>query len=321
MANKGLYTPGSRNAAYTAQGTFDGFPARSPIMASLLEEAKIYAEYDVPILISGEPRLAKSRLAECIHNASPRRDKPFVSVDLSTVPPEYQYDLLFSRSWGGEAGMVTRANGGTLFMLDVHCMSPDCQRQLLSILRSGSYRRKGSAELVPTSVRLICSTFEDLMAMAQRGEWMWQLANTLYGINLRMPPIRETPEDVPTYLEEYLHRFSREMKKQVSLTEEAIQHLCRYPWPNNLRDIEYFCMKAIMLSPEPVVDLAFVREKLLPDLDQGESEQLMHVVASQEELALRRALKEAGGSRNQAAEMLGISRSTLWRRLKKYHLQ
>ena len=71
MANNGLYVPGSKNAANTAQGTFEGFPARSPIMSALLEEAKIYAEYDVPILISGEPRLAKSRLAECIHNASP----------------------------------------------------------------------------------------------------------------------------------------------------------------------------------------------------------------------------------------------------------
>ena len=97
-------------------------------------------------------------------------------------------------------------------------------------------------------------------------------------------------------------------------------HLCRYPWPFNLRDIEYFCLKAVMLANEPEISLAFVREKLLPDLEQGEKEQAAHVVADQEGLLLRKALREARGSRSAAAESLGMARSTLWRKMKKYGL-
>ena len=100
-----------------------------------------------------------------------------------------------------------------------------------------------------------------------------------------------------------------------------MEHLCRYPWPGNLGGIEYFCMKAIILSDGPVVDLAFVQDRLLPDLEAGEQQQSMHIVAGREELAVRRALREAGGSREKAAVALGLSRSTLWRKMRKYGIE
>ncbi|MBR1586328.1 MAG: PrpR N-terminal domain-containing protein [Clostridia bacterium] len=303
---------------YIAHAKFAQFPARSPVMRALVEEAEAYAQYDVPILITGEPRLPKSRLAECIHNASLRRKNPYVAVDLSTIPPESQFDLLFGRAGSGDTGLVSQAHKGTLFLLDVHTLVPDCQRELLSILRNSNFRRKDTLEPIPVSIRLICSTFMDLMDLARQGQWMWQLANTLLGLSLKMPPIREMPEDIPTYLEEYMSQSAKQFKKRVTLTDEAVEHLCRYPWPANQRDIEYFCMRAIILAPEPVIGLAFVREKLLPDMEQGEKEQSMHIVADREELAIRRVLKETGGNRNLAAQRLGMARSTLWRKMKKY---
>lgn len=306
---------------FVAKARFENFPCKSPVMRSLVEDAQTYAQYDVPILITGEPRLAKTRLAECIHNASVRRHNPFVAVDLSTITPERQFEVLFGRTSGWDIGMVSTAHEGTLFLLDVHMLAPDCQRQLLSILRKGTFQRKDSMEPVPASMRLICSTFEDLQKLAREDRWMWQLANTLLGLTLSMPPIRETPEDVPTYVNEYLDIASKRFKKRVSLTEEAMGHLCRYPWPANLRDIEYFCLRAVMLAPEPEISLAFVRERLLPDLDQGEAQQKVHIVADLEELRIRRALRETGNNRNLAAEQLGMSRSTLWRKMHRYGIE
>lgn len=310
-----------RRRGYVARAHFADFPARSPAMKTLLSEAEAYAPYEVPVLITGEPRLAKSRLAECIHNASLRRRNPYVAVDLGTIPPENQFGLLFGQRSGGDIGLVGQAHKGTLFLLDVHMLAPDCQRQLLSILRYGNFRRRDSLEPIPVSVRVICSTFADLRALAEQDRFMWQLTNTLLGVTLRMPPIREIPEDIPAYLQEYMDLSAERYKKRVFLTDEALAHLCRYPWNNNLRDIEYFALRATMLAPGPVIGLDFIREKLLPDMESGEALQRPHIVAGEEELALRRALREAGGSRSLAAEALGVSRATLWRRMKKYGME
>ena len=310
-----------RRQGYVAKATFADFPARSPAMAKVLEEAEAYAQYDVPILLTGEPRLAKSRFAECIHNASLRRKNPYVHLDIATIPPEKQFEYLFGRGSGGDIGLISQAHKGTLFLLDVHELVPECQRQLLSMLRTGAFRRVNSLDPIPLSVRLICSTFMDLAELSRQGKWMWQLTNTLMGLSLRMPSIREMPEDVPAYINEYMQRFSAQFKKHVTLTDEAMEHLCRYPWPGNLGGIEYFCMKAIILSDGPVVDLAFVQDRLLPDLEAGEQQQSMHIVAGREELAVRRALKEAVGSREKAAAALGLSRSTLWRKMRKYGIE
>ena len=301
-----------------ARARFADFPSRAPRMQALLSDAETYAQYDVPILISGESRLHKSRLAECIHNASMRRQNPYVHVDVGTMPPENQFDLLFGRSGSGDIGLVSQAHKGTLFLLDVHTLIPDCQRQLLSILRNGTFRRKDSLEPVPVSVRLLCSTFADLMDLARQGKWMFQLANTLLGLNLIMPPIREIPEDIPALIEEYMESTCRKLKKQVTIAPEALEHLTRYPWPANLRDIEYFCMRAVMLSPEAEVSLAFVREKLLPDLKAREGAPSPHIVAGEEELRIRQALQKTRHNRSAAADLLGISRSTLWRKMKEF---
>lgn len=306
---------------FVAHAKFSEFPSRSPKMKALLEETEIYAQYDVPILISGEPRLPKSRLAQCIHNASLRRRNPYVSVDLSTIPPDNQFDVLFGRQGSGDVGLVSQAHKGTLFLLDVHTLVPECQQQILSILRNGNFSRKNTLVPIPVSVRLICSTFSDLLELAKQDKWMFQLANTLLGLNINMPPVRETPEDVPEMLAENMAIANKKFKKEVSLSDEAVERLCHYPWPANLRDIEYFCLKATMLATEPEISLSFVRERLLPDLDQGAKEQSAYIVTDREELLIRRVLKQNDYNRNLAAEQLGMARSTLWRKMKKYHIE
>ncbi len=302
---------------YVAETHFADFPSKSPKMQRVVHEAETYAQYDVPILITGEPRLSKKRLAECIHNASMRRGNPFVAVDLGTMPLEKQFDLLFGRG-EGDVGMVSYAHKGTLFILDVHTLMPECQRQLLSILRYGYFFRRSSEEAIPISMRFICSTFMDLDELVREGKWLPQLANTLKGLMLSMPPIREIPEEIPYYVNYYLEQSIRKFKKQVSLSDEVMERLCHYSWPSNLRDIEYFCMKAVMLASEPVITLDFVTRYLLPDLEEGPQKEEMHIVANEEELKIRRILKECGNNRNEAAERLGMSRSTLWRKMKNY---
>ena len=130
--------------------------------------------------------------------------------------------------------------------------------------------------------------------------------------------IREIPEDIPALIEEYMESTCRKLKKQVTIAPEALEQLTRYPWPANLRDIEYFCMRAVMLSPEAEVSLAFVREKLLPDLKAREGAPSPHIVAGEEELRIRQALQKTRHNRSAAADLLGISRSTLWRKMKEF---
>ena len=121
--------------------------------------------------------------------------------------------------------------------------------------------------------------------------------------------IDEMPEDIPAYLQEHLESCAAQFKKHITLTDEAIEYLCHYPCPNNLRDIYNFAVRATMLATGPVVDLAFVLEKLLPDMEGTVTANEMHIVADREELSIRRVLRETNNNRNLAAEKLGISRS------------
>lgn len=315
---------GRRQQGYVAAARFESFTAHAPRSQALLRDAKQYAQYDIPLLLCGPGGLPKSELAQCIHNASLRKRSPFVKAELSTIPIAAQTEFLFgSDVVPTSRGLISIAHTGTLFLLDAHLLTDESQHQLLNVLRNGHYFRKGNTSSTPVSVRVICATFKDLNALAAEDRFSEPLVNTLTSVMLQVPALREVPEDIPHMLAECLDRACAKYKKPLMMTADATALLTGYDWPGNLREMRTLCERAVMLATSQTIDAAFVRERLLPapapDASPAPVAPVL-VVADPEELALRNALREAGDNRLLAAERLGVSRSTLWRRMKKYGL-
>lgn len=313
---------GRRQQGYVAAAHFESFTPRSPRLAALLTDAKQYAQYDVSLLLTGPGGLPKAELAQCIHNASLRKRNPFVLAELSTIPLAAQTEFLFgSDVVPTSRGLISIAHTGTLFLLDAHLLTDESQHQLLNVLRNGHYFRKGSSSPTPVSVRVICATFKELDALAAEGRFSEPLANTLGSVVLHMPPVRQVREDIPQLLAECLDKACSKYKKPLMMTDDAIALLSAYDWPGNLRGMRMLCERAVMLATTQTIDAAFVQERLLPAaVEPPATASPVLVLADPEENRLRAALRETGDNRQMAAELLGVSRSTLWRRMKKYGL-
>lgn len=313
---------GRRQQGYVAAAHFESFTPRSPRLAALLTDAKQYAQYDVSLLLTGPGGLPKAELAQCIHNASLRKPNPFVLAELSTIPLASQTEFLFgSDVVPTSRGLISIAHTGTLFLLDAHLLTDESQHQLLNVLRNGHYFRKGSSSPTPVSVRVICATFKELDALAAEGRFSEPLANTLGSVVLHMPPVCQVREDIPQLLAECLDKACSKYKKPLMMTDDAIALLSAYDWPGNLRGMRMLCERAVMLATTQTIDAAFVQERLLPAaVEPPTTASPVLVLADPEENRLRAALRETGDNRQLAAELLGVSRSTLWRRMKKYGL-
>lgn len=313
---------GRRQQGYVAAAHFESFTPRSPRLAALLTDAKQYAQYDVSLLLTGPGGLPKAELAQCIHNASLRKRNPFVLAELSTIPLAAQTEFLFgSDVVPTSRGLISIAHTGTLFLLDAHLLTDESQHQLLNVLRNGHYFRKGSSSPTPVSVRVICATFKELDALAAEGRFSEPLANTLGSVVLHMPPVCQVREDIPQLLAECLDKACSKYKKPLMMTDDAIALLSAYDWPGNLRGMRMLCERAVMLATTQTIDAAFVQKRLLPAaVEPLATTSPVLVLADPEENRLRAALRETGDNRQLAAELLGVSRSTLWRRMKKYGL-
>ena len=287
-------------------------------MLQVLEDAALFAQYDVPVLINGEFGTPKKRLAECIHNGSLRMNNPFVLVDLSVLPLRTQTEQIFGSDSGG--GLISLAHKGTVYFAHVHLLTEESQHQLWNILQHGHYLRGNSRSPVPVSVRVICSTYADLNQLAQEGRFLWPLAVKLTEMVVTMPSVRECPEDTADLLDGCMARAQQHTGKQAAFTADAIALLLRYDWPGNNVGMEALCEKASLLARSNQLDAAFVRRHLLPAQQLEETAQT-YVVSSDEERQLRAAIQACGSNREALMNYLGVSRSTLWRRMKKYGIQ
>lgn len=314
---------GRRQQGFVATTHFESFNACSPKLVSLLTDAKQYAQYDVALLLTGPGGLPKTELAQCIHNASLRKRNPFVIAELSTIPITTQTEFLFGSDVVPTShGLISVAHTGTLFLLDAHLLSNESQHQLLNVLRNGHYFRKGSTRPTPVSVRIICATFKELDTLAAEGRFSEPLANTLDSVVLRVPPLKEIREDIPHMLAECLDKACSKYKKNLMMTDDAIALLTEYDWPGNLRGMTALCERAVMLATTQIIDAAFIRQRLLPTpAEPSGTDAPVLVTVNPEENRLRAALRTAGDNRQIAAQMLGVSRSTLWRKMKKYGLE
>ncbi len=302
--------------------------------------ARMQAVYDMldrvsasnlPILITGESGTGKELAARAIHFGGARKDRKFFSENVAAIPATLLESELFGHVRGAftgadrdRKGVFELASGGTLFLDEIGDMSLPLQSKLLRALQEGEIRPVGGKDSVKVDVRIISATNRDLETMMKDGLFREDLYYRLNVVRISIPPLRERKEDIPMLVEHFLDRIAESTgapRKRMDIG--ALQLLLRYDWPGNVRELENEIMKLAVLTPLDVItqqDLTSHRE-LLDKLTRLESEgEAFPSLLQTEKRQIERALAEAGGNRARAAELLGISRATIYRKIREYRL-
>ena len=300
------------------------------------------------VLITGESGTGKELVASALHRHSPRAAKPFIAINTAAIPK----DLLESELFGHERGAFTgaqnmrrgrfeQADGGTLFLDEIGDMPADLQTRLLRVLSDGQFYRVGGHQPIKANVRVIAATHQDLDARVKQGLFREDLFHRLNVIRLRLPPLRERREDIPVLIKHFLANSARELGVETKrLSEAAIKFLSAQDFPGNVRQVENLCHWLTVMAagvnidvkdlpPELRVDAAAAIElnwvsalerEVANALNRGESG-LMDVLGPRFEKALiTRALAHTGGRRIEAAQLLGLGRNTLTRKIQELGL-
>ena len=305
---------------YVATQTFDNICSASPVMNDVKETAMKYARYDLPVLLMGDVGVGKRALAECIHNASLRKRSPFVAVDCGGLSAQMQHDQFMGASDGRTKGAFEIAHTGTLLIEHVALLDEYCQYQLLNVLKHGCLAGLDGRMMLPVDVRVICTTGRDLYQRMREGRFLEPLYCMLTQLELTLPPLSERAEDLPGLLDMSIEKYSTLYRKYVHLTSDARELIYAQHWGGNVLQLQLFCEKLLLLADDKLITAEFVARHLPRSFAaaQPSAAPAPLVVHSAEEAQLIELLERHGGSRTLTAEALGISKTTLWRRMKKY---
>jgi len=307
---------------------------QSAAMQRIFRLVSKVAPTESPVLITGESGTGKELIAHAIHLQSKRSNRPFVAVNSSALPETLLEGELFGYTKGAFTGATTDhpglmqlADRGTLFLDEIAEMSPSVQAKLLRALQNGEIRRLGGREAVRVDLRVIAATNRDIKRALAEGKFREDLYYRLNVFHIELPPLRERRQDIPLLANWFREKFARENEKRVvGFDESAQMNLMHYDYPGNVRQLENIIERAVVLTEGDVitaVDLPLeVRKPGIPLLGRGAafpySEGL--TLAQLEAEHIRRVLVHTAGNTTKAAKSLGISRSTLWRKMKEYGL-
>ncbi len=304
---------------------FGSMVGRSRQMQGVFELIARIAQTDITVLIEGESGTGKELVARAIHQASSRGRRPFIAVNCGALPESLLESELFGHVRGAFTGAVSNkrglfeeTNGGTIFLDEIGEMSPALQVKLLRFLQDGEIKRVGSNEVLKLDVRVIAATNRHLQQMVNEGEFRSDLYYRLNVIGINLPPLRERPEDIEFLTGHFLRKFAQRMRKPVSgISSEAMQQLREYHWPGNVRELENVMERAVALAGDNRLDTldlpATVRD----------ASHSTHVPArlslkEVERLHILETVRACNDNYDEAARVLGIGRTTLWRKLKEY---
>lgn len=319
----------SRSRKPVARYFFDQIAGVSPVFIRTKGLAQHYAATGSTVLLTGESGTGKELFAQAIHNASPRSGKPFVAINCAAFPEPLLESELFgyedgaftgSRK-GGKAGLFEVAHTGTVFLDEIGDMPLSLQTRLLRVLQEKEVMRLGSTDTIPVDVRIISATHQPLLEMVKAGRFRKDLYYRLNILNLKLPPLRERVEDIPDLVKQ-LFGIALSKLGLAHPTAEFIDKiepvLCRYDWPGNVRELENVVERlAVFMSTQPNAAMNDQQLKLtLPELFEHASGASGASSVALSDQAIRDALGAARGNRHAAAKALGISRTTLWRRLR-----
>ena len=306
--------------------TFDDLPERSPAMQRAFRAAKHAAKGHGSILLSGPEGVGKSHLAQAIHNASERQNKPFVTVNCAAMPPELMTAEFLGEPQGKTAGLLTKfeqAQGGSLLLEQVECLTSEVQAALLQMLKTGLLNRL-DRQIIPADVRIIASSDADLPQLVAENRFRRQLLYELQGFDIPIPPLAQRPEDIPILVVQKLQQISGELGRNLLIRDDAMQQFRSYHWPGNHRELSNAVDHAFSRSDGVLIRLADLPPFLQPGqpsgLLAGAQPQAKPLVELERESIIQ-AAQRCHGKINQMCHELGLSRTTLWRRLKRFNIE
>ncbi|HHV4281846.1 TPA: two-component system response regulator GlrR [Klebsiella pneumoniae] len=299
---------------------------RSPLMLRLLEQAGMVAQSDVSVLINGQSGTGKEIVAQAIHNASPRHDKPFVAINCGALPEQLLESELFGHARGAFTGAVSNreglfqaAEGGTLFLDEIGDMPVALQVKLLRVLQERKVRPLGSNRDTEINVRIISATHRDLPKAMARGEFREDLFYRLNVVNLKIPPLSERTEDIPLLANHLLRQSADRHKPFVrAFSSDAMKRLMAAKWPGNVRQLVNVIEQCVALTSSPVIGDALVEQAL-----EGENTALPTFVEARNQFELnylRKLLQITKGNVTHAARMAGRNRTEFYKLLSRHEL-
>ena len=305
-----------------------GIVGKDPKMQAIYKLIEDIAPSDTTVLIQGESGTGKELVASAIHRNSLRQHNPFVVINCSAYPANLLESELFGHEKGAFTGAVRRKTGrfeqadeGTVFLDEIGEIPPSAQIKLLRVIQTQKFERIGGEKTLAVNVRIIAATNRDLLQEVKDGRFREDLFYRLNVIPIHLPPLKKRRNDIPLQARYFLQRYAAEQGKDISeFSPEAMRRLLDYPWPGNVRELENSIEAAVVLAHGKRIEVSDFPSALLQDnftpTDSGSPGTMME----NEARLLKEALEECGWNKMEAARRLGISRNTLYRKLKKYQI-
>ena len=308
---------------------FGGLIGVSAKMQRVYKMIEKVSQHEYPVLILGESGTGKELVAKSIHYSGPRKSRPFAPVDCSSLLPTLIESELFGYVKGAftgavqsKQGLLEAAQGGTLFLDEIGDMPVDLQAKLLRALQEREVKPVGSTERRHINVRIIAATNRDLESAIKGGTFRQDLYFRLNVVQIKLPPLRERKSDIELLVTAFLEKFSDPQGPPRTISEDAMRRLIAYDWPGNVRELENAIERAVAMGSGPVVHVGDLPSNLhYPASERVPERDELLPIEELERRAILRTLRETGGDKLAAARMLGIGKTTLYRKLKQYQLE
>ncbi len=299
---------------------------KSPSMQKIYDLIQRISDSSGNVLITGESGTGKELVAKAIHYNGVRKEGPFVPVNCAAIPETLLESELFGYKKGAftdaktdKKGLISGATDGTLFLDEITEMSPMLQAKLLRVIEERSVRPLGDTNSYPIDAKVISASNRDIRSLIREGRFREDLYYRLKVIDIELPPLRERKEDIPLLVQHFTGKFGDETKKKISgVSEEALKLLVNYSWPGNVRELENVIQRAVTLTQNETIRPDDLPSSMLQEirenvLDKGLREK--YSIDQLEKEYIRKILIEVGGNKSKAAEILGLDRKTLYRKL------
>ena len=308
---------------------FGGLIGVSSKMQRVYKMIEKVSQHHYPVLIQGESGTGKELVARSIHYSGARRQKPFIPVDCSALVPTLIESELFGYVKGAftgalqnKQGLLAVADQGTLFLDEIAELPVDLQAKLLRALQEREIKPVGATDRMHIDVRIISATNRDLETALRAGAFRQDLYFRLNVVQVKLPPLRERKSDIPLLVSFFLEKFSDPQRPVRTISEDAMRRLMTYDWPGNVRELENAVERAVALGSGPILhvgdlpsNLQYASVERMPESDE------LVPLEELERRAIFRALRETGGDKLAAARLLGIGKTTLYRKLKQYETE
>jgi Nif-specific regulatory protein len=298
-------------------------------IGNVIQQVGLAAPTNATVLIRGESGVGKELVASALHHASTRNDGPLICLNCAALSPTLLESELFGHEQGAFTGATKRkqgkfeaADGGTLMLDEIGEMSAETQAKFLRVLEGHPFERVGGHEPIKVDVRVVAATNRDLQAMVREGEFRQDLYYRLHVVEIVVPPLRQRGKDCLHLAEHFLQQFNQEMGRKIEgFTEAAKKRLLAYSWPGNIRELKNVVERAVVLNTRGQIDESDLA--LTPALEAGSDAAVAGgavemTLAQLEQAHIERVLRHTGGNKSRAAAILGIERSTLDRKLKRF---